>query len=385
MMAGKTALILGGGIGGQVVANRLARSLGEGHRVVLVDREERFAFPPSLLWAMVGARRPEQFTRPLDRLARKGIEVVRAEATAIEPDAHLVRTSAGDLAYDYLVVALGATLDLDAVPGLREAAHHPYDLPSALRLFEALKAFRGGRIVVDVARLPYRCPAAPYETALLIDHFLRERRLRDATTIDVYSPEPLPMPVAGPSIGYAVAAELAARDIGLHFARTVTEVNAATREVCFEGGERAPYDLLVAIPPHKPPPVVAQSPLAGSAGWIPVDKNTLATRYDDVYAIGDVTVIPLPNGMNLPKAGVFAHAEGEVVAQNIINRIRDGRGEARFDGHGSCFLEVGGGEAGYASGDFYAAPAPSVKMRRPGRIWHLGKVAFEKRWLRRWL
>ncbi len=383
-MAGKTVLILGGGIGGQVVAGRLAKALRGSDRVVLVDRESRFVFPPSLLWAMVGQRRPDQFSRDLGRLSRKGIEVLRAEVTAIDPEASAVRAGNLTLQYDYLVVALGSAMDPSVVPGLSEAAHHPYDLPSAVRLYEALRAFRSGRIIVDVARLPYRCPAAPYETAMLIDAFLRKRELREAATIDLYTPEPLPMPVAGKALGHAVASELAAREIGLHFGRSIKEVDPAAREARFDD-ERAPFDLLVAVPPHAPPPVIAGSPLAGPSGWIAVDRHTLVTQYNNVYAIGDVTAIPLPNGMMLPKAGVFAHGEGEAVAKNIIARINGESRETEFNGHGSCFLEVGGGRAGYASGDFYHAPAPAVRMRRPGRLWHLGKVAFEKRWLRRWL
>lgn len=384
-MAGKTILVLGGGIGGQVVSRRLAAALGEADRVVVVDREERYAFPPSLLWAMVGDRRPEQFTRDLGRLRAKGVEVVHGEVTAINPEAHAVRVGDDTLAYDYLVVALGAQMNPDAVPGLREAALHPYDTATALRLHEALRGFRGGRIVVSIAGLPYRCPAAPHETALLIDAFLRKRGVRGATAIDLYSPEPLPMPVAGKAIGHAVARELAARDIGLHFGQTVEQADAAGQRLHFREGDPAPFDLLVAIPPHRPPPVVAESPLAGPLGWIPVDRNTLVTHYRDVYAIGDVTAIPLANGMMLPKAGVFAHAEAEAVARNIVRAIRGERGEDTFDGHGSCFLEVGGGKAGFATGDFFANPAPAVKMKGPSRYRHLSKVAFEKWWLRRWL
>ena len=100
-----------------------------------------------------------------------------------------------------------------------------------------------------------------------------------------------------------------------------------------------------------------------------------------MYAIGDVTAVDLANGMRLPKAGVFAHGEGQVVAARIAARILGGEERATFDGWGGCFVEVGDGRAAYGSGDFLAAPAPAVRIHAPTRSWHAGKVAFEKAWL----
>ena len=131
--------------------------------------------------------------------------------------------------------------------------------------------------------------------------------------------------------------------------------------------------------------MIASSGLAGPSGWVAVDRASLRTPVTNVYAIGDVTGIPLENGLMLPKAGTFAHGEAEVAAANIAGRINGNRGERAFDGHGTCFLEVGGSKAGLARGDFFASPAPAVAMQRPGRLWHIGKVGFEQYWLRRWI
>lgn len=375
-------VVLGGGIGGQVAATRLKQKLGTDARVILVEQSTTFTFAPSLLWLMVGKRQPRTITRDYSGFLKRGIEVANVTVTGIDTAASEVQTSSGALGYDYLVVALGASLDPGRMPGLAEHTFHPYDLPSAERLRDALAAFRGGKVVVAIASMPYKCPAAPYETAMLIDGYLRERGLRQSSQIEMYTPEPLPLPVAGPFVGHSVAAELASRGIGFHPRATLEAVQPGALQFT---GESAPFDLAVVIPPHRPPEVIANSGLAGPNGWIPVDRSTLRTRASNVYAIGDNTAIPLENGLLLPKAGVFAHGEAEVVAENITRRIRGDLRETAFDGHGTCFLETGGGKSGLARGDFFASPVPKVAMHRPGRAWHAAKIAFEQYWLRRWL
>ncbi|MDP2328407.1 MAG: FAD/NAD(P)-binding oxidoreductase [Dehalococcoidia bacterium] len=378
----QTIAVLGGGIGGQVVATRLKERLQGRARVVIVERAPSYTFSPSLLWLMVGKRQPEAITRDYSRLLRRDVEVLHATVTGIDTEQSTIHMDASTLRYDYLVIALGAEHDPSLLPGAAEYAHHPYDLAAAGRLRDALAGFSGGRIVVSIASLPYRCPAAPYETAMLIDGYLRERGVREASTIDMYTPEPLPMPVAGPHAGYSVAAELAARSITFHARSAPTSVE---RQAITINGEAVPYDLAVVIPPHRPPAVIAATGLTGASGWVAVDRASLRTRAGNVYAIGDVTGIPLENGMMLPKAGVFAHGEAEVAAENIARRIEGDLREAEFDGHGTCFVEVGGGKGALARGDFFASPSPQVAFQRPGRTWHLGKVAFEQYWLRRWV
>jgi len=375
-------VVLGGGIGGQVAATRLKQKLGGEARVILVERSTVFTYASSLLWLMVGQRQPRTITRDYSGLSKRGIEVMHATVTGINTEAAEVQTDSGTIGYDYLVVALGASLDPDRMPGLSEHTYHPYDLPSAERLRDALAGFNGGRVSVAIASLPYKCPAAPYETAMLIDGYLRKRGIREASKIDLYTPEPLPLPVAGAHAGYSVAAELAGRGITFH---PRTQLEGVEPSALRMGGESVPHDFAVVIPPHRPPEVLASSGLGGPNGWIPVDRSTLRTRASNVYAIGDNTAIPLENGMLLPKAGVFAHGEAEVVAGNITRRIRNDLREEAFDGHGTCFLETGGGKSGLARGDFFASPVPTVTMYRPGRSWHAAKIAFEQYWLRRWL
>lgn len=383
-MAGKTILILGGGIGGQVAANLLRKKIARDHRVILIDRKREYVFSPSLLWLMVGQRKLEQIRRPLESLARKGIEVVQADVTRIDPAGRTVVAGDQTLSFDDLIISLGADLAPETIPGLRETAHLFYEPSGAQRLWEAARAFSGGRVVILIAATPFKCPAAPYEAAMLLADYFRKRGLEKKCDISIYTPEPLPMPVAGPVMGNAVKQMVEGSGIAFHPMMKIASVEWSTRELLFENGQRTRYDLLVAVPPHRAPQVAKDSGLAGESGWIPVDPRTLKTRYEGVYAIGDITSIMLPVGKPLPKAGVFAHHQAETVAKNIAAEIAGGNDSEAFDGHGYCFLEMGAGRAGFAGGNFYALPAPQIKLRRPGYHWHWGKVLFERWWLKHW-
>lgn len=383
-MAGHTVVVLGGGIGGVVAASVLRRELLPEDRVVLVDRSAEHTFAPSLLWVLTGARTGAQVCRGLDGLGRRGIEVLRGAVTEIDPERRTVVAGGERLAADALVVALGADLDPERVPGLATAGNLFYTLEGAERLRDQVATVERGQVAVVIAAVPFKCPAAPYEAAMLIDHVLRRRRVRDRVTVSVYAAEPGPMGVAGPEVSRGVVALLDQRGIDYHPGVQLASVDAPGATLTFADGSLARYDILAAVAPHQAPAVVRDSPLAGPAGWIPVDAATCETRFPGVFAIGDVTSIPLTMGKPLPKAGVFARAQAEVVAHTIAARLR-GRGqERRFDGEGACFVEIGGGAAGFARGNFYAEPAPRVRLYRPGRHWHAAKLAFERDWWKTW-
>ena len=233
-------------------------------------------------------------------------------------------------------------------------------------------------MAVLVSRLPYKCPAAPYEASFLAEALLRGRGVREGVTIDLYTPEPLPMPTAGEAVGREVAGMLGARGIGFHPQQSVERIDVSARRLDLADGAQVGYDVLIGVPPHRAPAAVAESGLGGPSGFLPVNRNSLATAIEGVHAIGDVTQIPLAEGrLMLPKAGVFAHAEARVVAERIAFELAGREPRAVFDGRGACFLELGDGAAGYASGDFYAEGGPRVRMRRPGPHWHLAKAGLE--------
>lgn len=369
-------VIVGGGVGGLVCAQRLARAPGV--EVHLVDQRLRHDFAPSFLWILTGARTPARISRSLGSLARAGVELTEARVTELDVQGGRLTTSAGDVPFDQLVLAPGARTAPELIPGL-DAAHGFYELDSAVALRDALTRFTGGRVLIVIPSAPFRCPAAPYEAAFLIEDLLRRRGV--PAQVDIATVEPQPLPVAGAALGGEVAGMLGRKGIGYSTGRTLESVDSERREARFADCTE-PYDLLIAIPPHRAPEFVAQSDLAGPQGWIPVDPGTLSAT-ETVHAVGDVTAVPLANGMMLPKAGVFAHAQGETVARNLADTAAGRPAHGHFDGHGACFLEVGGGKAGMARGNFYASPAPAVSMRRPARLWHLAKALFERRWLRR--
>ena len=375
----RTALILGAGIGGIVAAETLRKLLPPEDRVVVVERERDHVFAPSLLWHMTGDNDVAAFTRPLSALTSKGINLVTGEILRIDPAARAVDVGGKTLTGDAMLVALGADYAPEAIPGLAEAGHNLYALAGAQEIRAALDAFAGGQIVVLTAAPAYKCPAAPYEAAMLVDTWCKKHRLSKEATVALYAAEPAPMIVTGPVVGAQVMQMLEKKGIPYFPAHQVTKVEAGNLH--FANGAKAAFDLLIYIPPHRAPAVVKAAGLCAESGWIAVDRETMATQFPGVYAIGDVTSIPLKMGRPLPKAGVFANGQAQVVARNIA-RAWTGQGEAaRFDGHGMCFLEAGGGMAGVGSGNFYAEPLPDVRMRHPNPLWHMGKILYEKYWL----
>jgi sulfide:quinone oxidoreductase len=381
----RTVLVLGGGVGGLVAANRLRKKLPDTDSVVLVDREPDHLFAPSLLWLAVGSREPAALHRPLARLRRKGIEVVTGEIEAIDAGNRRVRIAGVEREADAIIVSLGAGYAPEAIPGLSESGYNAYTMEGASGLHTELERFGSGRIVFLTATPAYKCPAAPYELAMLAADFLRRRGVREACRIDIYAAEPAPMGVAGPDVSAAVRGLLAEKDVGYHPGLQVREVDPGRRVLTFHDGTTAEFDLLAYVPPHRAPGVVRESGLTAGGDWIPVDRGTLQTAMPGVYAIGDVVTIPLSVGKPLPKAGVFAHKQAEVVAANLEAEWSGQTPGATFDGHGYCFIETGNGRAGYGTGNFYGEPRPEIRLYRPSRLWHAGKVLFEKTWWWRWL
>jgi sulfide:quinone oxidoreductase len=353
--------------------------------VILIERERQHLFQPSLLWVAVGDRRPGQIQRPLDRLARRGVELVNATVEAIDPSRRIVTAGGREHSGDAVIVALGAELAPESIPGLADGGHNLYTLSGASAILGALKSFRGGRVAVLTAAPAYKCPAAPYEAAMLVEAWLRSQGQRASTELDFYAAEPGPMGVAGPAVSAAVRQMVESRGIRYHPEHQVVNVDPGARILAFANGTTAGYDLLIYVPPHRAPPVVRHSGLAPEGGWVGVDRGTFETTVPGVYAIGDVTTVPLAMGKPLPKAGVFAHRQAEVVAANIA-ALWTGSGARRtFDGHGECFLETGNGRAGFGAGNFYAEPVPQIALKAPNRFWHWGKVVVEWKWLQGWL
>ncbi|MDG6995929.1 MAG: FAD-dependent oxidoreductase, partial [Nitrososphaerota archaeon] len=234
------------------------------------------------------------------------------------------------------------------------------------------------------------CPAAPYEVALLLDDYYGKKGLRNKIKFELFTPEGIPVPAVGPDIGNKVLELMKSRGMNYHPKVRVKEIRSG--EIRFEGGgEPIAYDLLFCVPPHVAPQPVREAGLTDETGWIPVNSNMLETNHSGIYAVGDVTSIKTPNGYVpfLPKAGVFAHGQAEVVGNNLVVQIleRSGRlnkSKKEWDGHGSCFLEVGNGQSAFVKGAFLEQHKPMIEFHMPGKVWHMQKVAFEKYWMHHW-
>jgi sulfide:quinone oxidoreductase len=374
-------LVLGGGFGGIATALELKRLLGDDHEVILVDRNPDFLMGLRKLWALVGLGTVANGSRPRQLLADRGVVVVQEVITEIHPASRGAQTPIGRIDGDHLVIALGAVSRPDLVHGLADYGHDIWGFAGIPAATDALARFAGGRLLLLVAGAPYPCPPAPYECAIHLDDYLRERGIRDETDLGVVTLQPMLMPNAGRAGSEWMAGELATRGISTRVGSKAESVEPGW--VIFPEGEER-YDLLFAVPPHRPPVVVEESGLVAEHGWIGVDRHTLATKHPGVYAIGDVNLIPLANGMPLPKAGVMAELQGMRVARAIAAELRGEEQPEPFDGRGFCPVEVGEKAAAFVRGDWYAEPEPDVKVDGPSEAYAAEKQNFESERLQRW-
>jgi sulfide:quinone oxidoreductase len=383
-MSQKGILVLGGGIGGLAVANILASKLKEKGKVTLVEKKRYFQFPPSYPWLMIGKRNSDQVQKDLSALKEKGIDVINEEIVSIDPEKMVVKTTNFEFTGDFIVIALGAQYNTSAIPGFPDYAHHIYDLDSAVEFNQLISNFARGTIAIDISRLPFKCPAAPYEVAFLLDDYFTRKGIRNKVKLEFYTPEPNPVPSVGPEIAAKVFDLLKMRGINYHPGLKLKEIKK--NELVFENGESVSYDLLFSVPPHEAPAPVLKAGLTDSSGWMPVNVKTMETKFPHVFAIGDVTSVPTPNGFVpfLPKAGVFAHDQAKVVADNIISAISGNTKRKEWDGKGGCFLEIGNGKSAFMKGEFLSIPKPLIDFKEPGNVWHMQKVLLEKYWMRHW-
>ncbi len=382
--AGKTIVVLGGGVSGVVAAHELRKRLTREHRVVLIEKRSTHLYHPYLLWVSVGLRNPKTAEESDYRsFAKKRIEVVAGEITSIDPQTKRIQTTAGDVDFDYAILALGAEGHMEDVPGLREHGFTFYDLVGAAKLHSAIDHFQGKHIAVLVSSLPYSGTPAPYEMTFLVDDVMRFRNLRKGVTITLYTPEQAPLQVAGTAAGQYLLRLFEKKQI--RFVPNASIQSVQENRLRFASGKEEPFDLLIAVPPQRVPAPIQESSLAGPNGWIPVDAKTFQTNTSGIYAVGDCADIKPKNGFTLPRVGVCAHLQAEVAAQNVVLDIL-GRSKERdvYTGFGSFFLETGGGRSMYFSGHFYETPEPKVRIWSPTAITRWAKIFFASYWKWKW-
>jgi sulfide:quinone oxidoreductase len=379
-----TVAIVGGGVGGTVLANLLARELDEEEAdLVIIDRSGHHIYQPGWLYLPFSHEDSEHLERQERSLLRRHIRLIVGEAEHLDLDKRQVLISGNNgaqvsetLHFDYVVFASGARVAPEDLPGLPEAlsngknVHHFYTQRGAERLREALAEFQGGRIAVAIGGIPYKCPPAPLEFTFLLDAHLLQRGLRDKTEIAYYSP--LPRVFSIESVSELAAPLLEERGVMTEIFFNLEEVDGYKRVMRSLEGAEVPYDLLVLVPPHRGALVAEQSGLADKQGWLPTDRNTLEVKGQErVYALGDVTDLPVS------KSGSAAHFEAGVVAERIIASIRGREVHQRegfYDGRVMCFMETGHAQATRIEFDYEHPPVPP----KPSWFYHMEKSLFNK-------
>jgi sulfide:quinone oxidoreductase len=370
-------LIIGGGVGGTLTANLLVKKLrrrverGE-VEVIVVDANGQHVYQPGFMYIAMGGERAANLSRPERSLLDKRVTLVVGEVAWVDETARTVTLTDGlKLGYDQLVLATGSRIVPEEIDGFDTEAHHFYTAEAAARLRYALDAFDGGRIVIGIAGMPYKCPPAPLEVAFLIESELRDRGLRGRASIDFCSPIGRAFTIE--SVSEMATPILEKKGIELHAFFNVETIDRDRKVVVSLEGEELPYDLLILVPPHKGQQFLIDSGLAPApGGWLPTDRHSLLVgRRADVYALGDATDLPLS------KAGSTAHFEAPVIAERI-SAAMEGRQpigkHADYHGRVMCFFEIGDGKGTLLQFDYDHPPKPP----KPNQLWHLGKIVFNK-------
>lgn len=372
----KHVVILGAGFAGLELATRLSETLAGEVRTTLIDQNDAFSFGFSKLDVLFGRQAVSDIRLHYDDISREGLEFRREHVTSIDPESRHVTTDAGAYDADILVVALGADYDFAATPGLAEGGVEYYTVAGAERMRDVLTDFDSGTILIGILGHPYKCPPAPFEGALLLhDHFV-ERGIRDRVELRVAGPMAAPVPITQ-ELSQTILRALTERDIEYLPNRHLVALDVDKNEAELADGGGIRYDLFVGVPVHRAPEVVAQAGLADN-GWVPVEKTNLVTRFPNVYAVGDITALPMA------KAGVFAEAAARVVAEDIAARIHGVKLEHPYEGAGSCYLEFGDGLVGMVEANFLGGPKPTARLVGPSPELTADKVAFAATRRARW-
>jgi sulfide:quinone oxidoreductase len=372
----KQVVILGAGFAGLELAARLSESLADAVSVTLIDQNDSFHFGFSKLDVLLGRRTASDVRMHYRDVGKEGVEFRQERVIGIDPETRLVGTDKGSYDADILVVALGAAYDFAATPGFEQGGFEYYSLAGAERLREALPDFDSGTVLIAVLGHPFKCPPAPFEGAFLLhDQFLK-RGIRDAVQIRMSFPMAGPVPVTQ-EVSQMFARALDERGIEYTPKQLVTSLDVGGRTAQLASGESLPYDLFIGIPIHRVPEVVASSGLAVD-GWVPVDRANLATRFPNVYAVGDVAGLPMA------KAGLFAEAAARVVAEDIAAHVTGAEPPAPYEGAGNCYVEFGDGIVGKVEANFFGGPQPTARVIEPSRDLAPEKEAFGAERRARW-
>jgi sulfide:quinone oxidoreductase len=367
-------LIVGGGTGGTLAANLLAKQfaveIGDHDvQVTLVTNSKFHIFQPGLLEVAFEGKKPDSIIREERPLVNRKVGYVEENVERIDLNSQIVHLSKGQkLSYDYIILATGSVPDPDSIPGLRAASLNFHtNTGESLKIWDTLQKFEKGHVVVGIAGVPHKCPPSPNEATFLLDDYLRKSGKREHASITFLTPYPRPYPAE--PMSKVVEPLFEKREIEVVTFFNLESVDPVKKELYSLEGETVPFDLLILVPPHKGADVIVKSGLGDKDGWIPTDKQTLKINgYDNAFAIGDCTNIPVS------KTGVTAHLEAKVAVNNIISAINELGTVHKYTGRINCPFEMGSGKAAFVVGS-YEMP---VKQIPPTRIRHIMKKGFER-------
>ncbi len=357
----KTLLILGAGTASTQLANRLIKQLDpQEWKIIVVDRDERHYYQPGFLFVPFGIYQPEGVVKPKKNLIARGVEVVFAEIELVEPEANRVRLAKDQrvIQYDYLVVATGCDIAPEETPGLKDAGWRQnifdfYTYAGSVALAQHLKRWKGGRLVVNIAETPIKCPVAPLEFVCLADWFFHEQGLRDK--VELVYVTPLSGAFTKPKASAVLGRLLEAKHVEVVADFALSEVDNGKQVIRSYDDREVRYDLLVSVPVNKGAEVFARSGMGNELNYVPMDKHTLQSKqWPNVWVIGDAGDAPTS------KAGSVVHFEGEILAENLLRHMHGLEPLPKFDGHANCFVESGYGKAFLIDFNYDTEPLPGT-------------------------
>ncbi len=364
-------VIVGGGMGGTILGNNLARRLSQELksgkvRITMLSASDRHMYQPGLLYVAVGSMMPDELYRDQASLLEPGIDFRVDPVEQFMLDKRQVKTKSGAThEYDILVIATGSRIAPETIPGLAENAEMFYTEEGAVKMLKRLLEFQGGRVVITVG-VPHKCPMAPLEITFMLNDFFKERGIRDK--VQLHYTYPIGRVHSLENVAKWAAPEFDRLGITYETLFNMKEVDGKNKELKSEEGSSTKFDLLVAIPAHRGMDVVEKNGL-GQNGWNPTNRTRLNMEgRDNVFVLGDTTNLPIS------KAGSTAHFEAETLGENIAAMVKIGAPVRDYDGKVFCFIEAGKDRATYAMFNYTTPPDPKV----PTRAVHWFKVAYNK-------
>ncbi len=381
----KKLVILGAGCAGTMVANKLRKKLDTSEwSITLIDKDDQHVYQPGLLFIPFGVYKAEDIVRSRSEFITRGIDFVIDEIVGIDLEKQTVETTAGSYDYDKIIVCTGVSLAPEEIPGMMEGWQKTvfdfYTLDGAVNLCKALREFKSGKLVLNIAEFPFKCPVAPLEFVYLADAYFTERGYRD--DIEIRLVTPLPGAFTKPKASAFFSQLIEQKNINITASYDLAEVDCANKKIVSAAGDEIEYDLLVSIPPNVGARVLVKSGVAmDEVGYVKTNNNTLkADNHENMFVLGDTTTLPTS------KAGSVAHFSAEILVENFMREINGEELKADFDGHANCFIETGFDKAALIDFNYEYEPLPG-KFPLPGlgpfsllgesKANHWGKMMFK--------